>query len=198
MGNTDTKAAEFGIASAGLSGAVISRKLAPSGFGVEVIASIDPIGSNRHFSCDTQAAVITRQYGLRISPAPDQAAPAYAKRLAEFQPFSNRVNAVANIGSYSLAPNPHTITQVFGTVPHPDASKPRLESKSDSLFYTQRTFSEQEARIVHHELYEASFLGHTQLKWELHRTELPAETLERLLIHLRYEALNGANVFYKN
>src|SRR5690606_19120333 len=108
------------LVGAGLSGAVIGRRLAEAGHSCRIIDSRSHIGGNCYTERDTETGVMMHVYGPHIFHTDDEEVWNYVNVFTEFMPFQNRVKATAQGGVYTLPINLLTINQFFGKTLHPD------------------------------------------------------------------------------
>lgn len=175
------------LVGAGLSGAVIGRRLAEAGHSCRIIDSRSHIGGNCYTERDTETGVMMHVYGPHIFHTDDEEVWNYVNVFTEFMPFQNRVKATAQGGVYSLPINLLTINQFFGKTLHPDEARAFIAEKTDSSITEPRNFEEQALRLVGRELYEAFFKGYTEKQWGCSPTELPASILKRLPLRFNYD-----------
>lgn len=174
------------LVGAGLSGAVIGRKLAEAGHFCRIIDSRDHIGGNCYTERDAETGVMMHVYGPHIFHTDDEEVWNYVNGFTEFLPFQNRVKATARGAVYSLPINLLTINQFFGKTLRPDEAKAFIEDQADTSITDPQTFEEQALRFVGHDLYEAFFKGYTEKQWGCSPTELPASILKRLPVRFNY------------
>ena len=175
------------IVGAGLSGAVIGRKLAQQGHRVEIVDSRAHIGGNCHTERDAATGVMVHVYGPHIFHTDDREVWDYVNDFATFMPYKNRVKTTSGGKVYSLPVNLHTINQFFGKSFRPDEARTFIEEQADKTITDPQTFEEQALRFVGRDLYEAFFKGYTQKQWGCSPTELPASILKRLPVRFNYE-----------
>lgn len=175
------------LVGAGLSGAVIGRKLAEAGHSCRIIDSRDHIGGNCYTKRDDETGVMMHVYGPHIFHTDDEEVWSYVNDFTEFLPFQNRVKAQARGGVYSLPINLLTINQFFGKTMRPDEAKAFIAAQADTSIANPQTFEEQALRFVGRDLYEAFFKGYTEKQWGCSPTELPASILKRLPVRFNYD-----------
>lgn len=172
---------------AGLSGAVIGRRLAEEGHKITVMDGRPHIGGNCHTERDAETGVLVHLYGPHIFHTDDEEVWTYVNRFATFRPFKNRVKTTTPGAVYSLPINLHTINQFFGQTLRPDEARRFIETKADTTITDPQTFEEQALRFVGRDLYEAFFKGYTIKQWGCSPTELPASILKRLPVRFNYD-----------
>ncbi|RNF32888.1 UDP-galactopyranose mutase [Paracoccus methylarcula] len=172
---------------AGLSGAVIGRRLAEAGHSCRIVDSRNHIGGNCHTERDAETGVMMHVYGPHIFHTDDEEVWNYVNGFTEFLPFQNRVKAQARGGVYSLPINLLTINQFFGKTMRPEEAKAFIAAQADTSITDPQTFEEQALRFVGRDLYEAFFKGYTEKQWGCSPTELPASILKRLPVRFNYD-----------
>ena len=172
---------------AGLSGAVIGRKLAEAGHDVTVIDQRPHVAGNCHTERDADTGVLVHVYGPHIFHTDDEEVWNYANAHARFMPYRNRVKTTSGGQVYSLPVNLHTINQFFGLTLRPDEARDFIQSKADLSMDEPKSFEEQALRFLGRELYEAFFRGYTQKQWGREPSTLPASILKRLPVRFSYD-----------
>ncbi|MCF8509945.1 MAG: UDP-galactopyranose mutase [Rhodobacteraceae bacterium] len=172
---------------AGLSGAVIGRKLAEAGHRVTVCDVRDHIAGNCHTTRDASSGVMVHVYGPHIFHTDDTEVWDYVNRFESFEPYKNRVKTTSQGAVYSLPVNLHTINQFFGQTLRPDEARVFLEAKADTSITDPQSFEDQALRFVGRDLYEAFFKGYTIKQWGCSPTALPASILKRLPVRFNYD-----------
>lgn len=177
----------FLLVGAGLSGAVIGRKLAEAGHDCRIIDSRDHVAGNCHTARDQATGVMMHVYGPHIFHTDDQGVWDYVNRFATFMPFQNRVKSTTQGAVYSLPINLLTINQFFGKTMRPDEARAFIADQADLTIEDPQSFEEQALRFVGRPLYEAFFKGYTEKQWGCSPTELPASILKRLPVRFNYD-----------
>ena len=172
---------------AGLSGSVIGRQLAEAGHAVTVVDARPHVAGNCHTERDPATGVMVHVYGPHIFHTDDAEVWAYVQRFQTFQPYRNRVKAIAGGRVYSLPVNLHTINQFFGMTLGPEEARAFLAARAETSITDPQTFEEQALRFVGRELYEAFFAGYTQKQWGVSPRDLPASILKRLPVRFNYD-----------
>lgn len=175
------------LVGAGLSGAVIGRKLAEAGHECRVIDTRDHIGGNCFTQRDPETDVLMHVYGPHIFHTDDEEVWRYVNDFTEFMPFQNRVKSTTQGAVYSLPINLLTINQFFGKTLLPAEARDFIAAQGDSSISDPQTFEEQALRFVGRDLYEAFFKGYTEKQWGCSPTELPASILKRLPVRFNYD-----------
>lgn len=175
------------LVGAGLSGAVIGRMLAESGFNVKIIDRRPHIAGNCHTERDAETGVMVHIYGPHIFHTDDEEVWSYVNRHATFMPYQNRVKATVGGRVFSLPINLLTINQFFGKTFNPAEAKEFLDGKGDPSITEPRTFEDFALKNLGPELYQAFFLGYTQKQWGREPSTLPASIIKRLPIRYNYD-----------
>ncbi|WP_417259510.1 UDP-galactopyranose mutase [Celeribacter sp.] len=175
------------LVGAGLSGAVIGRKLAEAGHEVTVVERRSHVGGNCHTERDPETGVMVHVYGPHIFHTDDAEVWDYVNGFETFMPFKNRVKTTSQGQVFSLPINLHTINQFYGKTMRPDEAKAFIETQADTTITDPQTFEEQAQRLVGNDLYEAFFKGYTIKQWGIQPSELPASILKRLPVRFNYD-----------
>ena len=182
------KTARFLMVGAGLSGAVIGRKLAEQGHEVTLVESRDHIGGNCYTERDSDTGVMVHVYGPHIFHTDDEDVWNYVNSFARFLPYKNRVKTTSQGQVFSLPVNLHTINQFFGKTMGPDEAHNFItQEQADTSITNPQSFEEQALRFVGRDLYEAFFKGYTLKQWGCHPSKLPASILKRLPVRFNYD-----------
>lgn len=172
---------------AGLSGAVIGRRLAEQGHRVTIMDGRSHIGGNCHTERDDETGVLVHRYGPHIFHTDDEEVWSYVNSFATFRPYKNQVKTTTRGAVYSLPINLHTINQFFGQTLRPDEARAFLQTRADRSITNPQTFEEQALHFVGRELYEAFLKGYTIKQWGCQPSELPASILKRLPVRFTYD-----------
>lgn len=172
---------------AGLSGAVIGRRLAEAGHDITVVDARDHVAGNCHTTRDAETGVMVHVYGPHIFHTDDAEVWEYVNRYETFQPYKNRVKTTAKGQVFSLPINLHTINQFYGKTLRPDEARAFIADVADTSIADPQTFEEQALRFVGPDLYHAFFKGYTIKQWGVHPSELPASILKRLPVRFNYD-----------
>jgi len=175
------------IVGAGLSGAVLARELAESGYHPRVFDNRSHVAGNCHTERDHESGVMVHKYGPHIFHTDNERVWQYLNRFTKFMPYTNRVKTTSQGQVFSLPINLHTINQFFGKTFSPSEAKDFLESQADLTIEDPQTFEEQALRFVGPDLYEAFFKGYTQKQWGCSPTKLPSSILKRLPVRFNYD-----------
>jgi len=176
------------LVGAGLSGAVIGRKLAEAGHVVTIFDSRDHIGGNCHTERDDDTGVMVHIYGPHIFHTDDEEVWNYVNDFEPFMPYKNRVKTTSQGQVFSLPINLHTINQYFGKTMRPEEAFEFISTEqADTSIEDPQTFEEQALRFVGKDLYEAFFKGYTIKQWGVQPSELPASILKRLPVRFNYD-----------
>ncbi|MCZ4262915.1 UDP-galactopyranose mutase [Limimaricola sp. G21655-S1] len=172
---------------AGLSGAVIGRRLAEAGHDVTVMDARSHVAGNCHTARDAQTGVMVHVYGPHIFHTDDEGVWDYVNRFANFQPYKNRVKSTTQGQVFSLPINLHTINQFYGKTMRPDEARAFIAEQADKSITDPQSFEEQALAFVGRDLYEAFFKGYTEKQWGCSPTKLPASILKRLPVRFNYD-----------
>lgn len=173
---------------AGLSGAVIGRRLAEAGHQITIVDSRDHVGGNCHTQRDAATGVMVHIYGPHIFHTDDAEVWDYVNSFETFLPYKHGVKTTAKGQVFSLPVNLHAINQLFGRTMRPDEARAFItEEQADTSITDPQTFEEQAMRFVGRDLYEAFFKGYTMKQWGCHPSELPASILKRLPVRFNYD-----------
>ncbi|MDB5665919.1 UDP-galactopyranose mutase [Cypionkella sp.] len=175
------------IVGAGLSGAVIGRRLAEQGMTVHIVEQRSHVAGNCYTQRDPETGVMVHVYGPHIFHTDDAEVWNYVNKFGNFRPYLNRVKITSGDAVYSLPVNLHTINQFYGKTMRPTEAKAFLEAQADTSITDPQTFEEQALRFVGPDLYEAFFKGYTQKQWGCSPQALPASILKRLPIRFNYD-----------
>ncbi|MCP9482397.1 UDP-galactopyranose mutase [Shimia sp. CNT1-13L.2] len=175
------------LVGAGLSGAVIGRRLAEAGHDITIVDGRDHIGGNCHTERDAETDVMVHVYGPHIFHTDDEEVWTYVNEFTTFMPYKNRVKTTSQGQVFSLPINLHTINQYYGKTMRPDEAREFIASIGDSSIEEPETFEEQALKFVGPDLYEAFFKGYTEKQWGCSPTELPASILKRLPVRFNYD-----------
>ena len=175
------------LVGAGLSGAVIGRKLAEAGHNITIVDSRAHVGGNCHTERDAETGVMVHVYGPHIFHTDDEEVWTYVNSFETFQPYKNRVKTTSRDQVFSLPINLHTINQFYNRTMRPDEARAFIEQQADTSITDPQNFEEQAMRFVGADLYEAFFKGYTIKQWGVSPTELPAAILKRLPVRFNYD-----------
>jgi UDP-galactopyranose mutase len=178
---------DLALVGAGLSGAVIGRRLAEAGHKVTVIDSRSHVGGNCHTERDPETGVMVHVYGPHIFHTDDEEVWNYVNSFSNFRLYRNRVKTTSQGAVYSLPLNLHTINQFYGKTMRPAEARAFLEHQADTSIQNPQTFEEQALRFVGADLYEAFFKGYTEKQWGCSPRNLPASILKRLPVRFNYD-----------
>jgi len=175
------------LVGAGLSGAVIGRRLAQTGHQVTIIDSRSHVGGNCHTERDPETGVMVHVYGPHIFHTDDEEVWDYVNGFTRFMPYKNQVKTTSQGAVYSLPLNLHTINQFYGKTLRPAQARAFLEDQADTSIADPQTFEDQALRFVGPDLYEAFFKGYTEKQWGCSPRDLPASILKRLPVRFNYD-----------
>ncbi|MDG6881296.1 Probable UDP-galactopyranose mutase [Phocoenobacter uteri] len=175
------------MAGAGLSCAVIARKLAEKGHKITIFESRNHIGGNCHTERDDKTGVMIHVYGPHIFHTDNKEVWDFVNQYMEFKPYVNRVKSTTKGQVFSLPVNLHTINQFFNKTLSPNEARAFIEQQADMSITDPQSFEEQAMRFVGKDLYEAFFKGYTQKQWGIDPKNLPASILKRLPVRFNYD-----------
>jgi UDP-galactopyranose mutase len=175
------------LVGAGLSGAVIARKLAEAGHETVVMDERSHVAGNCYTERDADTGVLVHVYGPHIFHTDDQEVWNYVNRFETFLPFVNRVKTTTGGRVYLLPINLHTINQFFGKTLRPDEARSFIASIADNRIGEPANFEEQALKFVGRDLYEAFLKGYTVKQWGCDPSALPASILKRLPVRFNYD-----------
>ena len=175
------------LVGAGLSCAVIGRKLAEAGYHATLIDGRNHVAGNCHTFRDPDTGVMVHTYGPHIFHTDDIEVWNFVRGFARFMPFRNRGKTTARGQVFSLPINLHTINQFFGQTMNPTQARNFVQARADLSIQEPQSFEEQALRYVGSDLYEAFFKGYTEKQWGCAPRELPASILKRLPVRFNYD-----------
>lgn len=175
------------LVGAGLSSAVIGRKLAEAGHNITIMEARDHLAGNCHTTRDAETGVMVHIYGPHIFHTDDEEVWDYINQFGEFLPYKNRVKTTSQGQVFSLPINLHTINQFYGKTLRPDEARAFIEQQADTSIENPATFEEQALRFVGPDLYEAFFKGYSVKQWGIDPSQLPASILKRLPVRFNYD-----------
>jgi len=175
------------LVGAGLSGAVIARKLAEAGHSAVVLDERAHIAGNCFTERDSDTGVMVHVYGPHIFHTDDEPVWDYVNRFQTFMPYVNRVKTTSGGHVFLLPINLHTINQFFGKTLRPDEAREFIASLADTSIGEPKTFEEQALKFVGRDLYEAFLKGYTVKQWGCEPSQLPASILKRLPVRFNYD-----------
>ncbi|EKN3735371.1 UDP-galactopyranose mutase [Yersinia enterocolitica] len=174
------------IVGAGLSGAVVGRYLAESGFQVDLIDARNHIAGNVYTERDEDTDVMVHKYGPHIFHTDNEEVWDYVNKYSEMMPYTNRVKTTSGGRVYSLPINLHTINQFFGKSFSPQEAIRYIDNIKKSEIIEASNFEEQALSLIGVELYEAFLKGYTLKQWGVAPDKLPADILKRLPLRFDY------------
>ena len=175
------------LVGAGLSGAVIGRKLAEAGHEISIIDGRNHIGGNCYTERDRDTGILLHVYGPHIFHTDDAEVWDYVNTFTPFKPYKNRVKTTSQGQVFSLPINLHTINQYYGKTMRPSEAREFIASIGNHSIKDPQTFEEQALKFVGPDLYEAFFKGYTEKQWGCSPKALPASILKRLPVRFNYD-----------
>ena len=174
------------VVGAGLSGAVVGRKLAEQGITVVIYESREHIGGNCHTARDEETGVLVHIYGPHIFHTDDKSVWDYVNTFAKMRPYVNRVKATFAGEVYSLPINLHTLNQFFRTCMTPEEARSFVANLTINHSNIV-SFKDQALAFVGTQLFDAFFKGYTKKQWGRLPEDLPASILKRLPLRFNYD-----------
>ena len=171
---------------AGLSGAVLARRMADAGYKVTVVDARPHVAGNCHTARDAETGVMVHTYGPHIFHTDDDGVWDYVQQFAKFRPYKNQVKTTVGDRVFTLPVNLHTINQFFGTAMRPEEARAFVASQTVDIEAPQ-TFEEQALAFVGPDLYAAFLKGYTEKQWGTSPANLPASILKRLPLRFNYD-----------
>jgi UDP-galactopyranose mutase len=171
---------------AGLSGAVLARRMADAGHKVTVVDARPHVAGNCHTARDAETGVMVHTYGPHIFHTDDDGVWDYVQQFAKFRPYKNQVKTTVGDRVFTLPVNLHTINQFFGTAMRPEEARAFVASQTVDIEAPQ-TFEEQALAFVGPDLYAAFLKGYTEKQWGTSPANLPASILKRLPLRFNYD-----------
>jgi UDP-galactopyranose mutase len=175
------------IVGAGLTGAVIGRKLAEAGYAITIVESRAYVAGNCYTECDSETGVMVHVHGPHIFHTDNEDVWRFANEFAEFMPYELRVKATTGGKVFSLPINLLTINQFYGKTFNPLEAKRFIEAGVRKSSEAPVTFEDQALQFLGENLYEAFFREYPIKQWGLHPSKLPASVLKRLPVRFNYE-----------
>lgn len=174
------------IVGAGLSGAVVARELADSGYHVDIIDSRTHVAGNAHTERDEKTGIMVHKYGPHIFHTDSEEVWDYINSYTKMMPYINRVKSTVYEQVYSLPINLHTINQFFSKSFSPQEAMNYIDSIKFKEINLAQNFEEHALSLIGVELYEAFLKGYTIKQWGVEPRMLPADVLKRLPIRFDY------------
>ena len=175
------------IVGAGLTGAVIGRRLADAGYFVTIVESRNYVAGNCYTERDKETGVMVHVHGPHIFHTDNKDVWDFANKFSEFIPYELRVKATTGDKVFSLPINLLTINQFFGKTLSPTEAKKFIELGATEGSKNPITFEDQALKFLGKDLYEAFFKEYPIKQWGLHPSKLPASILKRLPIRFNYD-----------
>lgn len=175
------------IVGAGLSGAVLARKLAENNVASLVIDRNDFLGGLCHSRRDDETGVDMHVFGPHIFNTSNEAVWNFVQRFDRFYPWTNRVKASNSKGVFSFPINLHTINQIFGVNLNPEEARKFIDSKRDASISHPSNAEEKLLSLVGRDIYEVFFKGYTIKQWGVSPSDLPPDILKRIPVRFNYD-----------
>ena len=179
----------YGIAGAGLTGAIIGRELAERGHQVTIYDQRAHVAGNCH--TERVKGIMVHRYGPHIFHTDNEQVWAYVNRFAEFRPVRLKVISEVCNQHYSFPINLLTMCQVYGQQMPPSVAQMLIDR--DCVFTSfPRTFEEAALSTVGKTLYKMFYKGYTEKQWGRSAKELPASVFKRIPVRMTHDD----NYFY--
>ena len=175
------------IVGAGLTGAVIGRRLADAGYFVTIVESRNYVAGNCYTERDKETGVMVHVHGPHIFHTDNKDVWDFVNTFAEFIPYELRVKATTDGKVFSLPINLLTINQFFGKTFSPAEAKRFIEFSATKDSKDPVSFEDQALNFLGKDLYEAFFKEYPIKQWGLHPSKLPASVLKRLPVRFNYD-----------
>lgn len=169
------------VVGAGLSGAVIARRLADAGRDVTVYETRPHVGGNCY--TERRHGIIVHVYGPHIFHTANRRVWDWMQQWTRWEPFRLTVRSTARGRVYPLPVNLHTINQIFDTAVAPSQAEQILERRQPS----EDTFEDAAIATVGEKVYRLLFAGFTEKQWGIHPADLPAAVFKRLPVRFNYD-----------
>ena len=141
-----------GIVGAGLSGAVIGRRLAEAGHRVILMEERSHVAGNCHTERDPRTGVLLHRYGPHIFHTGNEEVWRYLCLFAEMEPYRHRVIARAQGRIYGLPVNLLTINQFFGQTFTPSEARDFLDNRRRRDIVEPANFEQQALSMMGEDL----------------------------------------------
>ncbi len=183
----------FMIVGAGLTGSVIARLLAESGFQCQVIEKDNHVAGNCHTERDAVTGILKHQFGPRTLHSDNNNVWKFIETFSPVHPYSHKKKAWVKGKAYSFPINIETINNFFGVQLNEHEVAQFLKEKG-SAYYTEVPANFEEAALssLGLQLYEGFFKGYTKKQWGRDPKTIPASVFGRLPIHFK----NESNVYH--
>ena len=175
---------DYLIVGAGLSGAVIARRMADSGSTCLVIDKRDHIGGNC-YDYRVSNGILVSKYGAHLFHTKHDRVWDYVKQFSKWVPFDHRVKGrlLADDGSEQVVPIPptrDTVNMLFGEDLATDEEMQRWYEHERVQNDDPANGEDAALSRVGKRLYEKIFKHYTKKQWDKYPHELDASVLMRL------------------
>ena len=180
--------AAFLIVGAGMTGAVLARRIAETlDAPVEVIDRRPHMGGNCWSEIDAPSGVECHRYGSHIFHTSNQAAWDFASRFTAWNDYRHTVWTSFRQRVYPMPINLMTINALYGRNFTPEDARAfiRAEVAKEGVT-TPSNLEEKAISLVGRPLYEAFIRGYTMKQWEKDPRELAPEIITRLPVRYTY------------
>ena len=184
---------KFLIIGAGLTGSVIARVLAESGFQCRVIEKEKHVAGNCHTDRDPQTGILKHHFGPHTLHSDNSRVWQFIESFTSIEPYRHRKRAWVKGRAYPFPINLETVNTLFDEQLTEDNIATFLEAKA-APFYTDSPANFEDAALASlgQELYEGFFKGYTNKQWGRDPKDIPASVFRRLPIHFKKDS----NVFH--
>ena len=183
----------FMIVGAGLTGSVLARVLAESGFRCVIIEKENWIAGNCHTERDPSTGILLHRFGPHTLHSDNETVWEFLERFCRIYPYAHKKQAWVNGKIYPFPINLTTINQFFGTNLTPAEVSGFLKAEAAPHFVTEpQNFEEAALSSLGKRLYDGFYKGYTNKQWGRDPRNLPAFIFRRLPVHFK----NESNVFH--
>lgn len=170
------------IAGCGLFGITLARLLA-SNHEVTIYERRDHIGGNCFDYQDKYSGILIHKYGPHIIHIDDPNILLWLHQFTDFNNYKHHVKAYHNGRIYDFPINISTLNSFFNTNLSPTDVSCVFENFVNN---NDRNLEERLTRMVGWELYEAFFKYYSEKQWGTSASNIPANVISRIHIHLNY------------
>lgn len=176
------------IAGAGLSGAVLARKLAESGkFKITIFEEKNHVGGNCYTSRDEETGIMIHHHGAHVFHTNHEEIWNYINQWGKFEPYTQREKAQTSSGIYPFPINLLTINQFFSKKMSPREARDFIGSMSDSSIQILPNFESKAKQYIGTKLYEEFMQSWARKIYGTSLSDLSSEELISSLIKFSYE-----------
>lgn len=183
---------DFLIIGAGLSGAVLARRLAEAGHRCDIFEKEGYVAGHCHSSRDAETGIMVHRFGPHTLHTDNEEIWSFLERFVEIYPYTHRKQAWAAGRLYPFPINLQAINLFFQRRMSSDEAGDYIAQQVVRLDEPPQNFEEAALASVGPGLYHAFYKGYTRKQWGREPTELPAFIFRRLPVHLT----DDRNVFH--